>query len=61
MNNYHSAKDPVLKYLYSTAQFGQSAVGRVGFHSQYPNIVDHNVSEIVSNHGEYYDNVELVD
>lgn len=61
VNNYHSAKDPVLKYLYSTAQFGQSAVGRVGFHSQYPNIVDHNVSEIVSNHGEYYDNVELVD
>lgn len=61
VNNYHSAKDPVLKYLYSTAQFGQSAVGRVGFHSQYPNIVDHNVSEIVSNHSEYYDNVELVD
>ena len=61
VNNYHSANDPVLKYLYSTAQFGQSAVGRVGFHSQYPNILDHDVSDLVSNHGEYYDKVDLAE
>lgn len=60
VNNYHSANDPILKYLYSTAQFGQSAVGRVGFHSQYPNIVDRDVSDVVSGHGEYYDKVDLV-
>ncbi|WP_313512026.1 hypothetical protein [Corynebacterium variabile] len=50
----------MLKYLYSTAQFGQSAVGRVGFHSQYPNIVDRDVSDVVSGHGQYYDKVDLV-
>ncbi|MGP5183005.1 DUF726 domain-containing protein [Corynebacterium variabile] len=61
VNNYHSANDPVLKYLYSTAQFGQSAVGRVGFRSHYPNIVDHDVSDLVSNHGEYYDKVDLAE
>ena len=60
VHNYYSTNDPILKFLYTTAQFGQSAVGRVGFSSSYPNIVDHDVSDLVSGHSEYYDSVDLV-
>lgn len=60
VHNYWSAKDPILKYLYTTAMLGQGAVGGRGFDSEYGNIVDHDVSDLVNNHSRYYDEVELV-
>lgn len=57
--NYHSANDGVLKIVYPTAQAGQKAVGRVGFGTKFPNIVDIDVSEGVSAHSGYYEYVVL--
>lgn len=59
VHNYWSANDPVLKYLYQTAQLGQVPVGGAGINSSYPNLVDHDVSDTVANHSAYYDEVPL--
>lgn len=57
--NYFSTKDPVLKYLYTTAQGGQRAVGNVGFETKHPNIIDVSVSDEVALHSEYFQKVSL--
>ena len=57
--NYHSANDGVLKTVYPTAQAGQKAIGRVGFGTKFPNIVDIDMSEEVLSHSGYYEHVVL--
>lgn len=57
--NYHSNRDPVLKYVYTAAQAGQKAAGRVGFQSSFPKIEDVDVTEEVGGHSRYYDRVNL--
>ncbi|GAB4009316.1 DUF726 domain-containing protein [Nocardioides ultimimeridianus] len=59
VRNYHSTDDHVLKWLYSTAQLGSSAVGHSGFTSKWPNIKDHNVTTKVHGHSDYLANVSL--
>ena len=60
VHNYHSSNDAVLKYAYKTAQAGQSAVGFVGFRTDFARIHDHDVSAVVAGHSEYLRNVQLV-
>lgn len=57
--NYHSNRDPVLKYVYTAAQGGQQAVGRVGFQTSFARIEDVDVTEDVSGHSGYYERVNL--
>ncbi|OZC48468.1 DUF726 domain-containing protein [Rhodococcus sp. RS1C4] len=59
VHNYHSSNDAVLKWAYKTAQAGQSAVGFVGFRTEFARIHDHNVSAIVAGHSKYLQNVQL--
>ena len=59
VHNYYSINDGVLKYLYSTVQGGSTAVGFKGFQTTYPNIIDHDVSDAVNGHSEYFDRVKL--
>lgn len=57
--NYHSERDAVLARLYTTAELGSPAVGRVGFGSSFPKIRDRNVSRRVSSHSAYIAKVKL--
>lgn len=57
VHNYWSANDSTLKYMYTAAMFGKGAVGGRGFDSDYTNIVDHDVSDVVTDHKRYYDDV----
>lgn len=57
--NYHSRQDKVLANLYRVAQFGDRAVGHVGFASSFPSIRDRDVSRRVSAHKEYVTKVKL--
>ena len=59
VHNYYSTNDGVLKYLYSTVQGGSTAVGFKGFQTTYPNIIDHDASDVVNGHSEYFDKVKL--
>ncbi|MGP9723935.1 DUF726 domain-containing protein [Corynebacterium sp. AOP40-9SA-29] len=59
VHNCHSVNDPILHYLYRSAQLGQVAAGHSGIGSDYPNIVDHDVSSQVKSHSAYYDEVPL--
>ena len=59
VHNYYSTRDGVLKYLYTTAQGGSTAVGLKGFRTSYPNIADHDVSDEVGGHSEYFAKVQL--
>lgn len=58
VHNYHSFNDNILKYLYTTAQLGKIAVGRAGFQSRSATIIDHDVSERVHGHSQYYEVVD---
>ncbi|MGB3772332.1 MAG: DUF726 domain-containing protein [Rhodococcus sp. (in: high G+C Gram-positive bacteria)] len=60
VHNYHSSNDGVLKYLYKTAQGGQTAVGFGGFRTDFARIHDHDVSTRVSGHSMYLKNVQLI-
>ena len=59
VHNYHSSNDLVLKYLYKTAQAGQTAVGFAGFRTDFARIYDHDVSDHVAGHSGYLENVQL--
>lgn len=56
---YHSANDPVLKYVYPTAQGGQSAAGLRGFTPVTSRVKNVDVSHQVSGHSEYFTKVQL--
>ncbi|PZT98815.1 MAG: DUF726 domain-containing protein [Gordonia sp. (in: high G+C Gram-positive bacteria)] len=60
VHNYHSSNDGVLKYAYTTAQAGQTAVGFAGFRTDFARIQDHNVSASVAGHSKYLENVQLI-
>lgn len=57
--NYRSRNDSVLKYLYRSAQGGQTAVGVAGFRTSFLNIVDVDVSRSVSSHSGYFTGITL--
>lgn len=54
IHNYYSRRDAVLKFLYTTVQGGRRAVGNTGFITSNPTIVNHDVSELVEDHTEYF-------
>jgi hypothetical protein len=58
IHNYYSDRDFVLKYLYDAGKFffGTPAVGRVPIPSNAPNIVNHDVSDVVGGHNMYKEN-----
>lgn len=58
--NYFSRKDPVLKYAFSIAEGGSVAVGLKGTGSEIANIVDVDVTHLVSDHSDYWDNTRGV-
>lgn len=58
VHNYHSRKDQVLVGLFRAAML-RAAVGAIGFGGKYSSVVDHDVSGLVKNHGDYYAKVEL--
>ncbi len=57
--NYHSRKDPVLKFLYTTVQGGNQAVGAIGFDTKFENIEDVDMSEEVASHSAYFSAAKL--
>ncbi|GAA3809734.1 hypothetical protein CSO01_22130 [Cellulomonas soli] len=57
--NYHSSNDPVLAYLYRTAELGKTAVGLGGFHSSQPQLRDRDVSKSVTAHSAYLERISL--
>lgn len=57
--NYHSANDPVLRWLYFTAEGGQTAAGLCGFAPTSSRIENVDVSASVKKHTEYLDKVFL--
>lgn len=56
---YHSKNDAILKYVYKTVQGGQSAAGHEGFTPTSGKLVNVDVSDRVSTHFDYQDNVRL--
>ncbi len=58
--NYHSANDKVLKYVYASAQAGQTAAGLNGFTPSSPKLKNIDVSDDVSGHSAYQTNVTLL-
>ena len=58
--NYHSSSDPVLKYVYRTAQGGQIAAGALGMLPATPKVVNVDVSERVNSHSAYFEVLELL-
>lgn len=59
VHNYFSARDKVLQYLYAVAQGGSVAIGRKGLGAPYPNLIDHDVSDVVGGHSEYTEKLDL--
>lgn len=57
--NYRSENDLILKYLYKTAEAGQSAVGFEGIPTRSPHIKNVNVSRRVPSHMSQVKNVSL--
>lgn len=57
---YHSSNDSVLKYVYKTAQAGETAAGLVGFSPVSSKLQNIDVSDRVKTHFEYQDNLRLV-
>jgi len=57
--NYHSSHDTVLRYLYFSAEGGQTAAGLSGFTPVSSRVANVDVSENVKKHTEYYENVVL--
>lgn len=57
--NYYSREDQVLRWLYTLGDFGQSAVGHMGFRTRFPHIKDRNVSRSVGTHSAYFTAVKL--
>lgn len=57
--NYYSTNDPILKFLYATAQAGSAAVGSRGFRSAFANVKDVNLSGTVKGHSDYWGAVKL--
>ena len=56
---YHSKNDTVLKLVYRTAQFGETAAGVLGFSPESSKIRNIDVSEQVGSHFEYLDKIGL--
>ncbi|HRC52507.1 MAG TPA: DUF726 domain-containing protein, partial [Gordonia sp. (in: high G+C Gram-positive bacteria)] len=59
VHNYYSANDKVLEIAYRTAQVGDKAIGRYGFGTAFPKIHDHEVTDRVGGHTEYFGSVTL--
>ncbi|MCX5042430.1 TMCO4 family protein [Aldersonia sp. NBC_00410] len=59
VHNYYSTNDAVLKILYAVAQAGSVAVGLRGFTTEFSAIKDHDVSDRVNGHSEYFEKVNL--
>ncbi|MEJ9078904.1 DUF726 domain-containing protein [Gordonia malaquae] len=59
VHNYWSTNDAVLKYAFQTAQAGSKPLGLYGFDSKWPKIKDHEVSNQVDGHSQYFSNVKL--
>lgn len=57
---YHSTNDAILKYVYRTAQVGETAAGLVGFAPVSSKLQNVDVSDRVKTHFEYQDNLRLV-
>ncbi|WP_143447892.1 DUF726 domain-containing protein [Kineosporia sp. R_H_3] len=57
--NYWSENDGVLRWLYSLAEVGETAVGQAGFKSKFARIKDRNVTRHVSGHSAYISGVTL--
>lgn len=57
--NYHSRRDPVLKYLYTTAQAGGRAAGLVGLRGTLPGMHNQDCSRRVERHDGYFAAVHL--
>lgn len=57
--SYHSSNDAVLKFVYASAQAGETAAGLVGFSSASSKLQNVDVSEQVKTHFEYQENVRL--
>lgn len=58
IHNYHSSNDWVLSRLYPAAMFGSKPIGFKGVAA--PFVQNHDVSDVVKSHSEYYERVELV-
>ncbi|MDE0547441.1 DUF726 domain-containing protein [Microbacterium sp. C7(2022)] len=56
---YHSTNDAVLKYVYRTAQIGETAAGLTGFTPASPKLQNIDVSDKVKTHFDYQDSVNL--
>lgn len=56
---YHSTNDGVLKFIYKTAQAGETAAGLVGFSPHSSKLQNINVSDHVMTHFEYQEKVQL--
>lgn len=59
VHNYYSSNDGVLKYAFKGANLGSVAVGLHGFTTKFGNIKDHDVSNKVKGHSEYFAKVRL--
>jgi len=57
--NYYSKNDPVLNYVYRTAEAGRHAIGASGMNARPKNLVDRNVSRTVAGHHDYFSNMKL--
>ena len=57
---YHSSNDNVLKFVYKTAQAGESAAGFMGFAPASSKLQNVDVSDHVKSHFEYKDNVRFL-
>ena len=58
--NYHSTNDSILKFVYRTAQVGESAAGLVGFSPEATKLQNVNVSDQVKTHFDYQQNTHLL-
>ena len=58
IHNYHSDKDNVLGYLYPAAMLGSKPIGFKG--AEAPFVENHDVSDVVQSHSDYYEKVKLV-
>lgn len=57
--SYWSANDNILRWVYTLAEIGETAVGQAGFRSRFPRIKDRNVSRSVKAHSTYIAKVSL--
>lgn len=57
---YHSSNDNVLKFVYKTAQAGETAAGLTGFTPASSKLRNVDVSDKVKTHFDYQENVQLV-